>query len=100
MYNRHGHSTEASRWPSAGCLIWLAGGFFWEIFGMKCSCCGRRQKFSVILFNIIRRFRSRYIKIKFFNTTVWFFPFWWKNDYFHAVGTGLRCLSWVHRNKD
>jgi hypothetical protein len=40
-----------------------------------------------------------HVKFRIGRMTVWFFPFWWGNDYCHAVGSGWRCLSWVIRSR-
>jgi hypothetical protein len=46
---------------------------------------------------IVGRLRSKYVKFRVGRMTFWFFPFWWRNDHQHAVGSGWRCLSWVRR---
>jgi len=46
---------------------------------------------------LVGRLRSKYTKFRIGRMTFWFFPFWWRNDYQHAVGSGWRCMSWVRR---
>ncbi len=46
---------------------------------------------------LVGRLRSKYIKFSIGRMTFWVFPFWWRNDYQPATGSGWRCLSWVRR---